>query len=119
MAVYPCSVGAHRYGGAQRSAYITDCSNSRPVTRKLRLCQRHFEEVAEQCSVNMELIEDDTDSQASMFCLVSGCEEARTFILFAKLFPGGEDYSQWAADLCAVHGPELLGLLHYGEATKV
>jgi hypothetical protein len=119
MAVYPCAIGAHRYGGAQRSAYITDCSNSRPVTWKLRLCQRHYDRIEEDCRLEMTEIKDDEDSQASMFCQAEGCERARSLILFTKLYPGGEDYTQWAADLCEEHGPELLALLHYGEATKL
>lgn len=126
MAVYPCSIGTHRYGGPQRSVYLSDVSLSRPTTRKLRLCDRHYAEVGRVCAQTLEFIGEDSDSQMSMSCtyvndLSTGeeCAAPRSMVMFAKLYPGGEDCLQYAGDFCSVHGAKVLGLLGWDSAVEM
>jgi hypothetical protein len=42
MAVYPCSVGDHRYAGAARNFYATWLAGPDEDRRRLRLCESHW-----------------------------------------------------------------------------
>jgi hypothetical protein len=96
VAVYPCTIGQHRYGGAQRSIYLTRLDGARPETRKFRLCSRHFAELQGAVARAMTLLED--DSQASPFC--DRCGESRATVVFARNYSGGDEPDQYAVDVC-------------------
>jgi hypothetical protein len=103
VAAYPCSFGNHRYAGAQRSAYLSSVSTSRPVTVKWRLCPRHFEE-QEQLAAQI-LSKLDEDAQMSMECEAQNCFNARDLTLFFKVFgEDGQEPRQYVADFCLAHG---------------
>lgn len=109
MATFPCSFGAHRYPGAQRSAYISLIASRDPQTRKHRLCKKHYEEVERIC---MQHLQDVTDEgQMSYICEWEGCQQAREYTLSCRLYPGSESEIQYAGDFCAAHGKAAVGSL--------
>lgn len=117
MAAYPCQIGGHRYPGPQRSAYVTRLNGSRPESRKLRLCPRHFAEVLETSRVFMAPILE--DSQMSMLCEVGDCQVERKTTLFLKTFDQNEDPKEFAVDVCARHEQALVESLHWDMAISM
>lgn len=118
MAAYPCSIGLHRYSGAQRSAYITIVQGARPATLKWRLCSRHFAESEAACKTWLaELTE---DGQMSLVCEYRNCQVERECTVFAKYF--GEDSEgprEYASDLCAAHARDVRLALQVDHARPV
>lgn len=112
MATYPCSIGLHRYGARQSSAYITVVNGSSPVTRKQRLCPDHFTELEELCENKLTELSDRDGGQVSKFCEVDD-ENEPTSSLFVKLYAGQQDYIQYAIDVCERHSRELLAQLRW------
>lgn len=45
MAIFPCSVGLHRYVGPQRAAYFSLAHDQDATSWKLRLCPQHISSV--------------------------------------------------------------------------
>lgn len=116
MAVYPCSVGLHRYASKQRTIYISDVGSARPETRKLRLCPRHFEDTVSYLGANFTLIED--DSQMSMDCEL--CHKPRESGIFVKVYAeDGREPAQYAVDVCPPHRQQVLEDLGWRNSLSV
>jgi hypothetical protein len=115
MAVYPCSIGQHRYGGAQRSVYLTRLNGVRPVTRKHRLCGKHFDAMKGNLQRTFQVV-DDNGTMASE-CI--NCTNPRATTLFARTFEGGDEGMQYAADLCADCALGLLAELAWDTAIEL
>lgn len=109
MAVYPCSEGQHRYGGAQRSVYITRLNGARPETRKRRLCGKHFDVLHGEIQRRFKVVQD--DDVMAMVC--ENCDAPRATTLFIRVFEGGDEGLQYAADLCARCAIDLLALVDW------
>lgn len=99
MAVYECDYSRHRYPEAQQSIYFTHLIGRIADTYKMRLCPKHFREVA--IMVEQEMAELDEASQSSATC--DRCENQRAGSLFAKVFGAKTEMRQFVADFCAAH----------------
>lgn len=107
MAIYPCTVGSHRYPQAQQSIYFTTVLNDMLVTYLHRLCPTHFRDLAVKVQETMELV--DETSVSGRDC--EHCENPRVGAIFAKVFPAKQEMQQFAADLCAQCLDELSDML--------
>jgi len=103
MAVFPCGYLPHRYPGPQRSAYITRFAGSIVQTRKLRLCQRHFDEYAQVIAKYLEHVSE--NSSMSVDCHI--CHEPYDEGISIRLFDQGEEPGVWAAEFCAGHAEHV------------
>jgi hypothetical protein len=99
MAVFPCDHTPHRYPGAQRSIYITRFAGSSVQTRKLRLCPRHFGDMADVVAARLKPVEE--NSNISMVCAV--CDAPYDEGISVRLFDGVGEPGVWAAEFCAGH----------------
>jgi hypothetical protein len=103
MATYPCTIEPHRYGGPQRSIYLSRLNGARPETRKFRLCPRHFGDLMLEIRARMTDVEE--NGQMSMVC--DQCDAPRETTISARCFEGGDDGEAYATDLCADHAAAL------------
>lgn len=104
MAVFPCDHTPHRYPGPQRSMYITRIAGQAIQTRKLRLCERHFEELAQFAARDLQFVM--LDSTMSSLCL--DCGQPYDESISVKMFAGDQDPAVWAGEFCAEHA-EVVG----------
>lgn len=86
MALYPCSIGQHRYAGRQQSIYVVDGVGRDATMYKLRLCGQHMQDVLRGVTLTPE--DDVSPTQLSMFCEI--CGAPRTHLLFLSVFAGNE-----------------------------
>lgn len=119
MATYPCSIGMHRYGGAQRSAYISLIEGRDPETRKLRLCAKHFDLIREGCVDVLDFLDPEDDGQ-QMSTICQACSGApRQMTVSVKLYPGGDDAHQYAGDFCGACAPGVLDGLGWEQGAEM
>lgn len=89
MAMFPCDVGRHMYGGSQHSVYVTPWDGVQTFERqKLRLCDPHFNEVSKHCfdrAVNPEGSADEF-VDPSCFCCGERLPNDKTLALFVDLY---------------------------------
>ena len=97
MAIYDCDYGRHRYPQAQQSIYWTAVTGRSGETYSCRYCPSHFRQLQIEIRELMSQVLE--DSKSSDFCNV--CNEPRTSVLYAKVFPAKGDLEYWVADLCA------------------
>lgn len=110
MAVFPCDRQPHRYLGPQRSAYITRFHGSVVMTRKLRLCQTHYEEIAAVAAGVLELVEE--GSNISLLC--SRCGDPFDEGLSVRLYDEHEPPAVYAGEFCAAHAEAVADTLGWG-----
>ena len=100
MAMFPCAVGLHRYGGAQSSAYLGIVNGVTSARSKLRLCPTHYKTVLDYVETNLQLaaigeinqIED--DGHPPICCPKYNDQEHHT--LYANMYTRGNDpYAYW------------------------
>lgn len=97
MAVFPCDFSAHRYPGPQLSIYVTSVWGTDTETSKLRLCQRHFDELVRIANEHMSLVDD--DSKVGTTC--ETCGKDKTAAIYAKFFPREAEPFYMVVDCCA------------------
>ena len=97
MAVYPCSIGEHRYAGQQQSVYLSVLEGRDVASVKFRLCPTHFHNMARQIQDTMDNVSD--GGQMSMLC--QKCGEPRLTTVFARIYAKGEEEALFSLDLCA------------------
>lgn len=105
MAMFPCSVGNHRYQGPQQSAYLGASSGSRNERLKRRLCPMHIEELVEwandrfvEIDVNAPPQPGADDGQHVCF----RCSAAVTdWMLYVNVYPNKSEPRVWFGNACA------------------
>jgi hypothetical protein len=107
MAVFPCAVGSHRYGGRQQSAYLSIVNGSVSTREKLRLCGNHFVNLFEWLESNTQLIAigdvSRLDDKEPLTACCTDLIAREAFTAYAKIYPTGDEPREYVALLCADH----------------
>lgn len=107
MAMFPCAVGLHRYGGAQSSAYLGIVNGAASARSKLRLCPLHYKTIREYVETNLELAAigevNQIDDQATPKFCCSNYERNQSHTLYANLYVRGEDPRSYWGLACDDH----------------
>jgi|SoiMetStandDraft_5_1073268.scaffolds.fasta_scaffold190464_1 hypothetical protein len=115
MAMFPCSVGNHRYQGPQQSAYLGAVNGTRTERVKKRLCPQHAQgliavadELLEELDVNAPPSSNpDAASQRCFRC--SG--DAPDWALFVNIYPLKQEPRVWFGKSCAADINEFLAVM--------
>jgi len=107
MAMFPCAVGLHRYGGAQSSAYLGIVNGATSARSKLRLCGTHFKAIREFVETNLELaavgeINQIPEDAAPPFCCSKYSDRVH-HTLYANLYVRGEEPRAYWGLACEDH----------------
>jgi hypothetical protein len=107
MAMFPCAVGLHRYGGAQSSAYLGIVNGAQSARSKLRLCPTHYKAIRDFCETNLELaaigeINQIDDRANPKFCC-SQYSVDQHHTLYANLYVRGDDPRSYWGLACDDH----------------
>lgn len=111
MALYPCSVGMHKYAGKQQSIYAALVNGNRSFRRKQRLCPAHFDAQVELLDNNYRVI-DVSESMAEespytdRLCNVCAGDNAQWSFFATAYGKTGEPRAYWAP-LCETDAEDV------------
>jgi len=110
----------HRYQGAQRSAYMSRASSSRPTTLKHRLCKQHANTLEALCDAMLATVSPTTDGQMSMVCEAYDCVEPRYETIYVRLFnEQGTEPDEFIGDLCREHADAFASEVQWASMLRV
>lgn len=115
MAMFPCSVGNHRYQGPQQSAYLGASSGNRNERQKRRLCPAHVnslvdwaDELFEEIDVNAPPQPGADDNRRACFRCSTG---AADWMLYVNVYPTKAEPRVWFGNACAADVNEFLAVM--------
>jgi hypothetical protein len=107
MALFPCVVGSHRYVGRQNSAYLGLVNGAEAARSKIRLCNRHCQDLIEWLNEAMTLIAIGDIGQADNDVANEGCASCGAsnpaWNAFANVYQAGSEPRVYFAPLCEGH----------------
>jgi len=115
MAMFPCSVGNHRYQGPQQSAYLGAVNGTTSERVKKRLCPEHTAsliDVADQLLEEMDVNAPPSGSGLSPTRFCFRCKaEGNSWALFINIYPLKQEPRVWFGSACATDINEFLGVM--------
>ena len=98
MALFPCSVGAHRYSGAQKTMYPAITTGGDSTRGRLRLCTGHFREYMDRLEISALRAQLEFDTAQTARCYNCGdLADRDSLSLFVTTYAGGEEREDfWA-----------------------
>jgi len=107
MAMFPCSVGNHRYQGPQQSAYLGAINGGRSERVKKRLCPQHLEDLVafsnehlQEIDVNSPPLPNVSGDRQCFQCAGTG---VLSWALFVNIYPLKAEPRAWYGNSCAEH----------------
>jgi hypothetical protein len=99
MALYPCDYGAHRYSGAQQTAYPAVLIGGQSQRRKLRLCPIHFAEYISSFDLVLNAADQPT---IAVQCWCCGTDKVDAALFLTYYEQGQERQDLWGSS-CEAH----------------
>jgi hypothetical protein len=107
MAMFPCSVGDHRYPGAQQSIYLAALNGTFSARGKKRLCPQHFDDLENWIGTKLVHIGTGTEVTEEYKALTDRCYECGTadtpWQLFANVFRAKNPQRDYYSRSCTEH----------------
>jgi len=94
MALFPCSVGGHRYPGRAQHAYLNVVNGASTDRMHLRLCEGHFAEVVGSALAHLDVVTENTQFEQPRMgglCVLRGEALVGRRMVFFTWYDGNTD----------------------------